>query len=158
RRLVAEALAVPDRIARADIATRTAGGGTVLFEVLATNLLDDPNVRGIVLNGRNISERQEAEERLQEAEERYRTLVEQIPGVVSGRRCGDDESLSYMSPRIEGVLGYTPEECLASPQMWKEILHPDDLARVVAEDGRTNRTGEPWRMEYRQRRRDGRYV
>jgi diguanylate cyclase (GGDEF)-like protein/PAS domain S-box-containing protein len=157
RRLFAEALAAPDRIARAEIATRTAQGGTVRCEVLATNLLDDPNVRGIVLNARNISERQEAEERLREAEERYRTLVEQIPVVVYVRACGD-ESIRYISPRVGRVLGYAPEECLANPPMWKEILHPDDRDHVLAEDERTNRTGEPWRMEYRQRHRDGRYI
>lgn len=41
-----------------------AGHGWVLFEVLRTNLLHDPSVEGIVLNGRDISERKDFERQL----------------------------------------------------------------------------------------------
>jgi diguanylate cyclase (GGDEF)-like protein/PAS domain S-box-containing protein len=158
RRLFAEAVETPGGTAVAELPTRAVDGRTVLFEVLATNLLDDPNVGGVVLNARNITERRLAEERLREAEARYRTLVEQIPAVAYIRRRGGDEAISYVSPRVESVLGYSPEECLRDPGLWKEILHPDDVARVVEEDERTNRSGDPWRLEYRQRRRDGRFI
>ena len=40
---------------------RHANGSWVTFEVVAHNLLDDPSVRGVVLNGRDISERKSAE-------------------------------------------------------------------------------------------------
>jgi diguanylate cyclase (GGDEF)-like protein/PAS domain S-box-containing protein len=39
-------------------------GGTRQFEILATNLLDDEHVRGIVLNGRDVTERNAFEEQL----------------------------------------------------------------------------------------------
>jgi diguanylate cyclase (GGDEF)-like protein/PAS domain S-box-containing protein len=41
-----------------------ASEGWLLFEILRTNLLDDPSVQGIVLNGRDISERKEFERQL----------------------------------------------------------------------------------------------
>ncbi len=44
-----------------------------------TNLLQDPDVRGIVINGRDITQRKQMEEALQESESRYRTLFEEAP-------------------------------------------------------------------------------
>jgi diguanylate cyclase (GGDEF)-like protein/PAS domain S-box-containing protein len=43
---------------------RHADGGTRQFEILRTNLLHDEHVRGIVLNGRDVSERKAFEEQL----------------------------------------------------------------------------------------------
>ncbi len=56
------------------------------------------------------------------------------------------------------VVGYTPEECTSTPDLWVRILHPDDKERVLAEDARTNETGEPFIMEYRQFAKDGHVV
>ena len=46
-------------------------------EVIRTNLLEDPAVKGVVANSRDITERRQTEEKLRESEERYRTVVEQ---------------------------------------------------------------------------------
>jgi diguanylate cyclase (GGDEF)-like protein/PAS domain S-box-containing protein len=158
QRLFADALASPDRIARAEFATRAASGENLLFEILATNLLADANVRGIVLNARNVTERRLAEQRLREAEALYRTLVEQIP-VVTYVHCIDgDGAMTYISPRVETMLGYTAEECLNGLELWKHALHPDDVARVTEAAEQCRSRGEPWRMEYRLRHRDGHYI
>src|SRR4051794_3027764 len=47
-----------------DCVLRHRDGGTRRFEMLCTNLLDDDNVQGIVLNGRDVSERKAFEEQL----------------------------------------------------------------------------------------------
>jgi two-component system, cell cycle sensor histidine kinase and response regulator CckA len=47
-------------------------GRYVDVEAVMTNLLDDPNVKGIVINSRNIAERKQAEEALHESEEQLR--------------------------------------------------------------------------------------
>jgi len=54
------------------------------------------------------------------------------------------------------VLGYTREEM--KPELYWATLHPDDRSRILAEDQLTNRTGEPYRVQYRQRAKDGRWV
>jgi PAS domain S-box-containing protein len=110
---------------------------------------------------REISERSEAEDRLKEAEARFRTLVEHIPAMTYMEAFGNGEEANeflYMSPQVEAVLGYSPREWMADPGLFSRILHPDDKKRVLAEDARTNRTGEPFQMEYRQRARDGTIV
>ncbi len=108
----------------------------------------------------DITERKEAETALQEAEERYRTLIEQVPAVIYTQAIEEDGSTStvYISPQQEPLLGYTVEEVYADPGIWRSQLHPDDRERVLAEDLRGNRTGEPFAMEYRMLTKDGRVV
>jgi diguanylate cyclase (GGDEF)-like protein/PAS domain S-box-containing protein len=98
-----------------------------------------------------------AEARLRESEERYRTLVEQIPAVTYiDRADGSDEPL-YTSPQIEEMLGYTPEEWLEG-RLWPERLHPDDRERVLDADERFESGDEPFSEEYRLLAKDGRVV
>jgi diguanylate cyclase (GGDEF)-like protein/PAS domain S-box-containing protein len=107
----------------------------------------------------DITERKEAEAKLREAEERYRTLVEQIPAVTYIDRVtdGPDEPL-YTSPQIEQLLGYTPEEWLMAG-LWYEQLHPEDRDRLLAVDERYERARqERFSEEYRLIAKDGSVV
>jgi PAS domain S-box-containing protein len=119
------------------------------MESVGTYLLDNPEVGGVVVTSRDVTERKEAEDKLREAEERYRTLVEQIPAVIYIDAIDDVSSAVYMTPQVEGMLGYTPEEWLKDPEFWIKILHPDDKEMLLAEARRTNETGDPFGEEYR---------
>ncbi|HEX2741294.1 MAG TPA: PAS domain S-box protein, partial [Rubrobacter sp.] len=107
---------------------------------------------------RDITERRESEKRLREAEERYRTVVEQIPAATYVQEIEHDFASTFVSPQIEEIVGYTPHEYLSTPNLWIDILHPEDRERVLAEDARTDETGEPFRVEYRMICKDGRVV
>jgi PAS domain S-box-containing protein len=117
-----------------------------------------PSESGLAVYFRDISERKQAEERLREAEERYRALVEQIPAVTYIQKIGQSSESTYVSPQMETMLGYKPEECTSDPEHWIKIMHPADRERVLAEDARTNESGEPFRMEFRQFAKDGSVV
>jgi PAS domain S-box-containing protein len=109
----------------------------------------------------DITERKEAERQLREAEVKYRTLVEQIPAVTYIQEIAKPGSSKtnptmYASPQVEAQLGYSPQAFLEDPELWIKLLHPEDRERVLAEDARTDETGEPFRIEYRQIARDGR--
>jgi PAS domain S-box-containing protein len=61
----------------------------------------------------------------------------------------------FVSPQVQQILGYAPEEFQADPELAYRIVHPEDRERVLAEERRTNRTGEPFHLTYRVIARDG---
>lgn len=122
-----------------------------------TGVVEDGRLVRIWGTQRDVTERRRAEDALREAEERYRTLVEGLPAVTYVRYVGG-ETLSYASPQLENVLGYGPEEYLADPDLFSRSIHPDDREWVLAEDERTNGTGEPYVVECRRITKSGRVV
>jgi PAS domain S-box-containing protein len=96
--------------------------------------------------------------KLREAETKYRTLVEQLPAIVYTAEFGSDGTWRYVSPRIESILGFSPEEWGADRELWFRQLHPEDRDRALAEEGRSKDTGEPLRSEYRLFTRAGRIL
>ena len=70
----------------------------------------------------------------------------------------DDRRTIYVSPQVERALGYRQQEWLAQPDIWTELLHPDDREPTLAAHDLHNETGEPWSREYRLLASDGRPV
>jgi PAS domain S-box-containing protein len=96
-----------------------------------------------------------------EAETRYRTLVEQTPAITYVQEpleSSNPKAVTYVSPQYETILGYPPESKIIDEEHWLSTVHPDDRERVLAEEARTDQTGEPFRVEYRVIAGDGRVV
>jgi two-component system, sensor histidine kinase and response regulator len=105
----------------------------------------------------DITAHKRAEELLRQAETRYRTLVERMPAVVYIQEIGSPDSATYMSPQIESLTGYTPEEC-NNPELRWNMVHPDDRGQFQSEGERDLKPGEVSTTEYRVLHRDGRTV
>jgi PAS domain S-box-containing protein len=106
----------------------------------------------------DITASKELERQQREAREKYRALVENLPAVVYISAPDDDRRTLYVSPHVERTLGYPREEWLSQPDIWMELLHPDDREPTLAAHDRHNETGEPWSREYRLIASDGRAV
>ncbi len=98
------------------------------------------------------------EQRLRDAESRYRTLVEQIPAVTYIDAVDNAATTLYISPQVETLLGYAPHEWQSDAGLWERLLHPDDRGRVLSEHLRSNGGGESYADEYRLLARNGRVV
>ena len=99
----------------------------------------------------------EHEERLREAEAKYRTLVEQLPLATYINSVGLPVQTTYMSPQIERDARLPGRDWL-EPDFFVSACIPDDRERVFAEVERTHTTGEDFRLEYRLIAADGRVV
>lgn len=88
----------------------------------------------------------------------FQELVEWLPAVVYVDASDEANSTIYISPQVEAMLGYTPKEWLADPELWIKTLHPADRERALAEAVRARTGGEPFRLEYRMVAKDGRVV
>ena len=76
--------------------------------------------------GRDVSERSRAREALRQSEEHFRALIENALDLIT--IIDSNGTVGYVSPSIERVLGYDPQERLGRSTF--EIIHPDDLPAV----------------------------
>lgn len=93
-----------------------------------------------------------------QAENRYRILVEQIPAVTYMLALDEVNSMLFISPQIEQMLGFSLAEWLDDSRLWHKQLHPDDCNRVLAELAHSQASGKPFRSEYRLLSKDGQVV
>src|SRR5262245_9152062 len=62
----------------------------------------------------------------------YRRLVERLPVIVYAAELGERGKWRYVSPQVEEILGYTPEEFKRDAGLWARLLHPDDREAALA--------------------------
>ena len=91
----------------------------------------------------------DATERVHEAERRYRTLVEALPLVTLISAPNDRSAVTYVSPQVEQLLGYSPAEWQDDPELFGKLLHPDDKDEVLAGAKRKSTPAAPRTTEYR---------
>ena len=95
---------------------------------------------------------------LSETEARYRSLIETIPAATYIDTVDAISEAVYMSPQVEHIFGYGPDEWMSHPELWEQGVDPEDLPAVTASIRRLNDEGVPYEAEYRFRRPDGRVV
>ena len=101
---------------------------------------------------------QQRQESLRESEEKYRTLVEQLPAIIFTLAPDEARTLLYVSPPAEDLLGVSPAEYLADPAIWKSQVHPDDRDRILAKIEASFATLTPLVDEMRMQSRSGALV
>jgi len=106
----------------------------------------------------DITARVEAEQAKSTSAIQYEALLENLPAVVYEMDPDDDRRTRYVNRKIEELLGYTMEEWLEQPDLWTEVLHPDDREVELAAHDLASRTGDPWQREYRLIGADGQVV
>ncbi len=88
--------------------------------------------------------------------EDYRHLVERLPAIVYTSELGEHGRWRYVSPQVEEILGYSPEDWKADPELWAKLLHPEDRERALSQETReTLGDRNPPPLDYRMITRDG---
>ncbi|GAB3020713.1 hypothetical protein GCM10027284_45110 [Cyclobacterium sediminis] len=98
-----------------------------------------------------------SQEALRVSNERIGTLIQTIPGVFWESQ-PDSFKLSYVSPQVEDILGYSPEEWCQDPGFWVNHIYKDDKEIVLQLIEKHSHTNNDFTIEYRFLRKDGRVV
>src|SRR5688500_7045806 len=133
-------------------------------EVLVTEM-PDGNLLAMI---RDISGRQKAESekaalisQIENHRTRLDNIVANVPGIVwetAGTPDRDWEAQDFVSAYVLKMLGYTVEEWLAIPNLWRSIVHPDDRERAAKHAEAAFVDGQYVIDEFRWLAKDGRVI
>ena len=105
-----------------------------------------------------LTQRSAVEKRLHAAQVEYRTLVEQLPATIIYRYSIPEQKTLYISPQVETLLGYTPDEWIADQDLWWKVIHPEDREATKQLLRIKDETGEDINIAHRLISRDGRIL
>jgi PAS domain S-box-containing protein len=108
----------------------------------------------------DITSRKEAETKLIKSEKNFRSLTENIPGVIYLRKNDEGHSMIYLNSRVEELTGFTPNDFLAQRLNFSDLYHPNDRERILIEIDHAVADHRKFSIEYRLRDKTGewRYV
>ena len=96
-------------------------GSWMYVEALATNLFENSIIKGMLLVCRDITVRMNTQAALQESEERFRALVDNLQDIVL--ILDSNGIIKFENPSTEATVGFS----LLGTNVF-EIVHPDDMA------------------------------
>lgn len=134
QQIINDLVTKPGHIANMQLCAQHKDGSLKWLEGVCTNLLNEPSIRAIVVNYRDVTERKEAIDALRESEEKYRLLIENANegiGVIQ------DGVIKFVNPKIIEITGYTKNELVDRRYIF--LIHPDDKENFLEVQQKRNK-------------------
>ena len=112
---------------------------------------------GTVCVARDITRRLAAERARTETETKYRALIEQVAAVSYIAELGIHGVWLYVSPQVETIFGYTPDEWLSQSDQWTRFIPAEDHPIIHAAE-EACLSARRFQAEYRITRKDGQVI
>ncbi|KQP36196.1 ATP-binding protein [Pseudorhodoferax sp. Leaf274] len=92
----------------------------------------------------------------QQREALYAALIDSVHGAAYRCTADDNWTVLFISDAVQKLSGWSAADYEASPALLRELVHPDDHARVSAEVQAAIDADRSYTLEYRAMHRDGR--
>jgi PAS domain S-box-containing protein len=101
--------------------------GFIWFETVKIPIYENGQITGLTALAKDISGRKQYEKALKESEEKFRELAENTTDAFVLR---SGKKIIYINPAFEQVYGYSRKEVMDNPDLYRELVHPDDRERI----------------------------
>lgn len=118
---------------------------------------DDGAIIGCLSAGQDVTDSRRIEAALLDSRNRFQTLVENIPGTVFRCAVAHPRPVQHVSPSVLALTGTPAERFLDGSVVGNQLVHPDDLERVLEAIAQGISQRQPYAVEYRLRHADGTY-
>lgn len=129
-----------------------ADGRRIHVQVSAVRVPSSNSADDVVVSILDLSELHRTEQELRRKESELSEILTQIDSVVyrDWFRCGEPPpGKGFISAPIRNLVGRSPEELVADPEIWFDLIHPDDRHRVREALNRARTSGGTIHLEYR---------
>jgi len=141
----------PGKPKDATVRVRHKDGGWHWVEITMRNLLSTPGVGAIISTLRDITDRKQAQEALEESENKFRNLVEKA---IVGVYLAQDHAFIYVNAKCAEIHGYEDPTHMNGLQI-RGTLHPEDLPSFDETKEWAQCEGETHSRQFRIVRKDG---
>jgi two-component system cell cycle sensor histidine kinase/response regulator CckA len=128
-----------------------AGDKDLFFEINAY-----PSKSGLSVIAKDITERKQIEDILRERERSYRTLSENLPGIVYRVFLRENSRMQFFNNMVQPMTGFTEEELMAGDVCSLDsLILPEDREDVITTVKRAITDNQPFQVEYLLRHKKG---
>jgi PAS domain S-box-containing protein len=109
-------------------------GDWIYLESVCCNLLQDPNVQGLVINSRDITERKRTEAALEESGFRLAAIASSMPATLYRLSTTPEGKISipFISDGLIDLVGILPRYAISDPYQLLDLIHPEDVDQFKA--------------------------
>jgi PAS domain S-box-containing protein len=152
RNAFAEIISQPDLVLSANFRFLHKDGSWRVLSATGSNQLDNLSISGIVVNSRDVTAREETEEKLRQSEERFRRVFYTSPDAIDMTRLSDGMSIC-INDGFTRILGYAENEVIGRTTLDLNLfVNPEDRKRLVE---LMQQNGEIKNFEFAFRRKNG---
>jgi PAS domain S-box-containing protein len=131
--------------------------GDTLPSMISMNELRDEEgvIIGYLIVTQDISDRKAADAKAEAAEQKFRLLAENVPGVIY--LCHNDETYSmiYLNERVRDLTGYSADDFIQGKISFVKLYHPEDFENIFKVVDQALANQKSFKLEYRLQHRSG---
>lgn len=117
----------------------------------------EESLERIILSTEDITERKATEKIILDSQEKIESIINSIEGIVWEYSL-DSNQITFVSEKVESILGYSAEEWKTIPYFWEDHLHPEDKNWVLATSLAADMKQENRVLEYRMISKSGKII